>query len=110
MALTMGVRVVPEQPRRVIARNLHRVVQTLARHRNHSEHIILRSVRRYAKPMKMQIRHVHAGIYRTGFRRRRGQLVNISDSESVTRKSTDDRSYSFSLVSEGVPAIFIHGT
>src|SRR5580700_634031 len=57
--------------------------------------------------MKMQVRHVHAGIHRTGLRGLRRQAVKVGDSESVTRGSADDRGHRVSLVSEGIPAVFI---
>src|ERR1700693_488423 len=108
MALAMGMSVVPEQARRMIARNLNGVVQTFARLSNHSEHIVLRSVGRNREPMKMQVRHVHAGLHRTGLRGLRRQVIDVCDLESVTRGSADNRSHCLALVSEGIPAVFIH--
>src|ERR1700674_1377817 len=104
----MGMGVVPEQAWWMIARNLHRVVQSLAGHSHHSEHVVLWCARRNREPMKMQVRHVHAGIHRTGLRGLRRQVVDVRDSESVPRGSADDRRHRLSLESEGIQAIFIH--
>src|ERR1700732_4394248 len=65
VTLAMGMSVIPEQARRMIARNLNRVVQNLSGHGQHSEHVVLRGIGRDGEPMKMQIRHIHAGIHRT---------------------------------------------
>src|ERR1700693_2114031 len=104
----MRMSVVPEQARRMIARNLNGVMQSLPGFCKHSQHIVLRSVGRNREPMKMQVRHVHAGIHRTGLRGLRGQVVDVCDLESVTRGSADNRSHCLALVSEGIPAVFIH--
>ena len=53
VTLAVGMSVIPEQARRMIARNLNRVVQDLPRHRQHSEHVILRGVRRNCESVKM---------------------------------------------------------
>jgi hypothetical protein len=58
--------------------------------------------------MKMQVRHVHAGIRSTGLRGFDGQLIYKSDFERVSRRSTDDWRYGHSLEREGIPVIFIH--
>src|SRR5205823_1184820 len=110
MTFAMRMGVVPEQARRMIARNFNRVMQSLPRFRKHSQHVILGSVRRNLQPMKMQVRHVHAGIYRAGLRRLRRQVVDIRDSESVTGRSADDGSHRFSMESKGIPSVLIHST
>src|SRR5579864_993489 len=104
----MRMSVVPEQSRCMIAWNLNGVMQSLPGLCKHTQNIVLRSVRRNREPMKMQVRHVHAGIHRTGLRGLRRQVVDVCDFESVTRGSADNRSHCLALVSEGIPAVFIH--
>ena len=60
--------------------------------------------------MKVQVRHVHAGIHRTGLAGFGGKVVGVSDFESVPRTGSDYRSIRPAVESENVPAIFIHGT
>jgi hypothetical protein len=92
----------------MIARNLNRVVQDLARHGQHSEHVILQGVRRDGEPMKMQVRHVHARTHRTSLPGLRRKIVDVRDFENVTRGNTDHRSHAFTIESEGIPVIFVH--
>src|SRR5580692_3739568 len=58
--------------------------------------------------MKVQVRHVHAGIYRTSLRGLGGKIVDVSDAENITRGSTDHWSNRVTVESECIPAIFIH--
>src|SRR2546422_416993 len=104
----MGMSVIPEQARRMITRNLDRVAQNLARHGQHSDHLILRGVRRDGEPMKMQVRLVHTGTHRTGLPGVGRKIVDVGDSENVARGSTDYGSHPPTVESEGIPAIFIH--
>src|SRR5258707_160669 len=108
VTFAMRMSVVPEQARGMIARNLNRVVQNLARHGQHSEHVILRGVRRDSEPMKMQVSHVHAGIHRTSFRGLGRKIVDVVDSENVPWGSTDHRGHSRTIESEGISPILIH--
>src|SRR6202140_4699482 len=104
----MRMSVVPEQARRMIARNLNRVVKDLPRLGEHGKHVILRGIRRNGKPVKMQVRHVHAGIYCTTLRGLGGKLVDVRDFENDARGSTDHGSHIPAVESESIPAIFIH--
>jgi len=104
----MGMSVVPEQAGWMIARNLNRVVQNLARHGQHSEHVILRGVWRDSEPMKMQVRHIHAGIHRTRLRGLGRKIVDVRDSENVAWGSTDHWSHGRTIESEGISPILIH--
>src|SRR4029077_3423494 len=104
----MGMSVIPEEARRMIAWNLNRVVQRLAGHGQHSEHIVLRGVWRDGKPMKMQSRHVHAGIHRTSLRGLGGKVVDVPDSQNIAGGSPDHGGDARTVESEGIPAIFIH--
>src|SRR5258708_11627489 len=58
--------------------------------------------------MKMQVRHVHAGIPRTSLRRPRGKIVDICDFEYITWGSPDHRRHVATVESEGIPAILIY--
>src|SRR5260370_32404415 len=109
MTLPMRMGVVPEQSRRMIAWNLNRVVQNLAGFSQHGENIILRGIRGHGEPMKVQVRHVHARIHRTGLSRTGRKIVDVRDSQSVTGRSADDRRQGLSLESEGIPAVFVDG-
>src|SRR5258707_3935545 len=104
----MRMSVVPEQPRRMIPLNLNRVVQSLARPRHHSDHVILWGVRRNGEPMKMQVRHVHARIDRTRLPGLGGKIVAVRDFENVTRGCADHGSYLLTVESECIPAVFVH--
>src|SRR5437016_14026099 len=104
----MGMSVVPEETWRMIARNLDRVMQVLARRGQHAQDVILRRIRRNGEPVKMQVRHVHAGIHRASFRRLGRKVVDVSDFENVPRGSTNYRSYVPTVKSEGIPAILVH--
>src|SRR5207245_1365605 len=108
VTLAMGMRVVPEETRRMIARNLNRVVQKLARRGQHTKDVVLRRVRRDGEPVKMQVRHVHAWIHRTSLRRLDRKIVDVGDFENVTRGSTDHRGHICTVKSEGIPAILVH--
>jgi hypothetical protein len=59
--------------------------------------------------MKMQVRHIHTLLQGTRFLGLGREIVAVSDSEDVTRRSTDYRSRSSAIESECIPAIFIHG-
>src|SRR6266404_6100472 len=109
MTLPMRMGVVPEQPWRMIAWNLNRVVQNLAGFSQHREHIILRGIRGHGEPMKVQVRHVHARIHRTGLSRPERKIVDVRDSQSVTGRSADDWRHRLSVESEGIPAVFVDG-
>jgi len=65
VTLAMRVSVIPKQAGRMVARNANPVAQRLARLGQHCQHVILRGIRRDAEPVKMQVRHVHAGVDRT---------------------------------------------
>src|SRR5260370_21845794 len=110
VTLAVGMSVIPEQTRRMIARNLNRVVQNLAGHGQHSKHVILRGVRRDGEPMKMQTRQLHAGLHRTSLLGLGRKIVDVRDSENVTGGSTHHRSHLPAVESEGIPAIFIHSS
>ena len=58
--------------------------------------------------MKMQIRHVHAGIDRTALQGFSRKIVDVGYFESVTRGSADDRGDGLSVESKSVPPILIH--
>src|SRR4030081_1202129 len=105
VTLAMGMSVIPEQAGRMIARNLNRIAQNLAGHGQHSDHVVLRGIRRDGESMKMQIRHVHAGIHRTSLRGLGRKIVDVRNSENVTGESTDHRSYLPPIESEGIPTI-----
>src|SRR5229473_946804 len=77
----MRMSVVPEQARRMIARNLNRVMQDL---------------------------HVHAGIHCASLPGLGRKIVDVGNSENVTRGSTNDGSHRPTVECEGIPAIFIH--
>jgi hypothetical protein len=83
------------------------IMQNLARLGHHPDHIILGRIGRNGEPMKMQIRHVHARIYRTSLRRLGRKIVDVGDFENVTRGGTDHRSYFLVLECESVAAMFI---
>src|SRR5712671_2246057 len=83
-------------------------MQDLAGRSDHSEHILLRSVRRHSESIKMKVRHVHARIHRARFRRLGREIVYIGDSERVTGESANDRSNRLTLEREGIPSIFGH--
>src|SRR4029077_11925347 len=104
----MRMSVVPKQTGRLIAWNLNRIVQDLAWHRQHSDDVILRGVRRNGEPMKMQVRHVHAGIHRTGLRGLGRKVIDVGDPENVARGSTNHGSHLPAVEGEGIPAIFIY--
>src|SRR3989441_508300 len=108
MTLPMRMGVIPKQARWMIARNLDRVMQDLARRGQHAQDVILRRVRRDGEPVKMQVRHVHAGIHRTSLRRLGRKVVDVGDFENVARRSTDHRSYVPTVKSEGIQAILLH--
>jgi hypothetical protein len=108
VTLAMRMSVIPEQTRRMIARNLNRVMQNLARAGEHCENVILRGVRRDGKPVKMQVRRIHARIHRTRLVGLRRKIVDVGDFENVTGGSADHRSYRITVESEGIPAIFVH--
>src|ERR1700680_4526285 len=108
MTLAVRMSVVPKQARGMIAWNLYQVVQHLARHGEHSEHVILWGVRRNSKPMKMQVRHVHARVHRTSLAGLGRKVVDVGDSKNVARGSPDHRGDVRTIESEGIPAIFIH--
>src|SRR5436309_16100000 len=59
------------------------------------------SVRRDREPVKMQVRHVHAGIHRASLRRLGRKVVDVGDFESVARGSTDHRGHICTVKSEG---------
>src|SRR6266478_8492447 len=80
----------------------------LARLGQHCEHVILRGVRRDGEPVKMQVRHIHAGIHRTSLPGLGRKIVDVGNSENVTRGSTNDGSHRPTVECEGIPAIFIH--
>src|SRR5437868_8940795 len=105
MTLAMRMSVVPESARRMVPRNLNRVLQNLTGHGQHAQDVILRRIRRNGEPVKMQVRHVHAGIHRASFRRLGRKVVDVSDFENVPRGSTNYRSYVPTVKSEGIPAI-----
>jgi hypothetical protein len=92
----------------MIAWNLHRVMQDLAGHGHHSEHVILRSVRRNSEPMKMQVRHVHARIHRTSLAGLERKIINVGDFENVPRGSTDHGGDARTVESESIAPIFVH--
>src|SRR5437667_414929 len=108
MTLAMRMGVIPKQARWMIARNLDRVMQDLPRRGQHAKDVVLRRVRRDGEAMKMQVRHVHAGIHRASFRRLGRKVVDVSDFENVPRGSTNYRSYVPTVKSEGIPAILVH--
>src|ERR1700756_1896136 len=104
----MGMSVIPEEARRVISGYVDRVMQNLARHGHHSEHVVLRRIRRDRQPMKVQIRHIHAGIHGASLWRPRWQIVDIGNSENVPRGGADYGSHRSIVESEGIPAILIY--
>src|SRR5437870_6219254 len=108
VTLTMWMSVIPEETWRMIARNLNRVVQNVARRGQHTKDVVLRRVRRDGEPVKMQVRHVHAWIHRTSLRRLDRKVVDVGDFENVTRGSTDHRGHICTVKSEGIPAILVH--
>src|ERR1700722_7475812 len=108
VTLAVGMSVIPEQARRMIARNLNRVVQSLARPRHHSDYVILGRVRGNSEPVKMQVRHVHARVDRTGLRGLGGKIVAVRDFEDVPWGRTDHRCHILTVESESVPAVVIH--
>jgi hypothetical protein len=57
--------------------------------------------------MKMQVRHVHAGIHRASLRGLGRKIIAVRDFEDVTRGSADQGSYLPAVESERIPAIFI---
>src|SRR6266849_9023650 len=89
MTLAVRMSVVPKQTRRMIAWNLYQVVQHLARHGEHSEHVILWGVRRDREAMKMQVRHVHTRIHRTSLEGLGRKIIDIGDPDNVARGSPD---------------------
>ena len=92
----------------MIARNLNRVVQNVARRGQHTKDVVLRRVRRDGEPVKMQVRHVHAGIHRASLRRLGRKVVDVGDFENVARRSTDHRSHTRAVEGEGIAAILVH--
>src|SRR5713226_1437951 len=108
MTLTVRMSVVPKQTRRMIAWNLYQVVQHLARHGEHSEHVILWGVRRNREAMKVQVRHVHARVHRTSLAGLGRKIVDVGDSENVTRGNPDHRGDVRTVESEGIPVIFVN--
>ena len=60
MTLTVRMWVVPIQAGRLLQPDSDGVVQRLAGHGDHVEHVVLRSLRRDIQPVKMHIRHVHS--------------------------------------------------
>src|SRR5271167_2393651 len=110
MTLAVRMSVVPKETGGMIAWNLHRVMQDLAGHGHHSEHVILRGVRRNSEPMKMQVRHVHTRIHRTSLAGRGRKLIDVGDFENVPRGSTNHGGDARTVESEGIPAIFVHCT
>src|SRR6266404_8977370 len=101
--------VVPEKARRMITGNLNRVMQRLARHREHSDNVILWSIRRNGESMEVQVRHVHAGIHRTALAGLGGKIVDVGDFENVARSGTDDWRDRLAVKGEGIQAVFVHG-
>src|SRR5260370_32219841 len=108
MTLAVRMGVIPEQSGRMIARNLDGIVQHLAGHGEHSEHVILRSVWRDGEPMKMQVGHVHARIQRANLTGLGRKIIDVSDFENLTRRSTDHRSDYLTAKSESIQAILVH--
>src|SRR5271167_1138490 len=108
MTLAVRMSVVPKETRRMIAWNLHRVMQDLAGHGHHSEDVILWGVRRNSEPMKMQVRHVHARIHRTSLAGLGRKIIDVGDLENIPRGSTDHGGDARTVESEGIPAIFVH--
>src|SRR5258708_23671187 len=103
VTFAMRMNVVPEQARGKIARNLNRVVQNLASHGQHAEHVILRSVRRDSEPIKMQDSHDQPGVLRTSFRGLGRKIVDVVDSENVPWGSTDHRAHTPTIETKRLP-------
>jgi hypothetical protein len=91
----------------MIARNLYQVVQCLARHRKHSEHVVLWRIRRNGEPMKMQICYVNTGIHRAYLVGLRRKMIDIGNFENVTGRNADNR-HCDTVESEGIPAVFVY--
>src|SRR5207245_11437581 len=83
VTLTVWMSVIPEETWRMIARNLNRVVQNVARRGQHTKDVVLRRVRRDGEPVKIQVRHVHARIHRASFRTLGINVVDASDFDNV---------------------------
>ncbi len=99
---------IPEQAGRMIARNLDSVMQNLTGHGQHSEHVILRGIWRDGEPMKMQVRHIHAGIHGASLLGLGRKIVAVGDFEDVTWRSTDHRRRALTVERKRIPAVFIH--
>ncbi|SRR5258706_10481814 len=89
--------------------NLDGVVQPLARHSNHAEHVILRGIRRDGESMKVQVRHVPARIHGTSLAGFGRKIVDVVDFERVPRGGSDHGSIRAAVENESVPPIFILG-
>jgi hypothetical protein len=59
--------------------------------------------------VKMQVRHIHAGIDCTCLQRLGRKIIDVSDFESIARGGADNGSDRLAIESECVPAILIHG-
>src|ERR1700737_2243332 len=79
VTLTMRMRVIPEESRRVICGNFHHIVERFARHGHHVDHIVLRGLWRNLQAVKMQICHIGARGDGTTFLGVNRQVIYIVD-------------------------------
>src|SRR5260221_14382545 len=101
----MWMGVIPEQAGRMVARKLDSVMQNLTGHGQHSEHVILRGIWRDGEPMKMQVRHIHAGIQGASLLRPGRKIVAVGDFEDVPWQSPDQRRRALTVERNRTPAV-----
>src|SRR5438876_79057 len=107
MTLTMRMRVIPEETRRMISGNFDHIMERFSRHGYHVDHIVLRSLWRNRETMKMEICHVRARKDRAAFLGVNRQVVHIVDLERIAGKNADHWSNTLPLVDESTSAIGI---
>src|SRR6266481_6912554 len=101
----MRMSVIPEQARGMIARNLDRVAQNLARHGHHIQDVVLGSMRRNSQAVKVQIRHVHTRSNRATFRWLSRKIVDVGDLQLISRRQPQGWSLWLAVKVEGVLSI-----
>src|SRR5258705_2086174 len=107
MTLTMRMRVIPEQTRRMIGGNFNHIVERFAGLGQHIDDIVLWRLRRNRKTVKMEIRHVHARRDRAAFLGVSRQIVHVVDLERISGRNSDRWGNTLALVNESISAIGI---
>ncbi len=80
---------IPIESRRLLRRDLNRVMERLALRRHHVQDIVLRRIWRDVQSVKVKVGHVHARMTEAVFSRLGVELIFIFDVQNTSRLDAD---------------------